>query len=400
MNNPLENILRNQKQKQRTFGITENLLEKPVPRFYGAGDHKVQLAYITPDEAKLLADLDLHDSSPPNPGPGGIPNFNDPGTGMSGTQTSAAEKNERDRTKQERADLAVGPSFGDNFPGGNNQNQNQNTTTTTTTTPTTPQDEPQYTHNFLDSLFNKDLTFRFDPKMDYVNRVYGGLNNVQKNKILNRIDPTGDLFGGDFDAFSSMAANDLYSNDNFSLKGAYDSVKNYFTGIPDAIANYNPQMPTQEGLVDLAKNVGYQGLFNPAMAVITGSPFSLFGSIVLGKGPYNLTKEGTYDPSLGAIANLTNAPANYVDAISNYQGGLTGEQMAQIASGQAAKAEVQNNTKSGDEPTAEERAALQAQMDAQSTAAYKNTLTEQQLRVYERLEGQGYTDDYLSLIHI
>ena len=395
MNNPLENILRNQKQKQRTFGITENLLEKPVPRFYGAGDHKVQLAYITPDEAKLLADLDLHDSSPPNPGPGGIPNFNDPGTGMSGTQTSAAEKNERDRTKQERADLAVGPSFGDNFPGGNNQNQNQNTTTTTTTTPTTPQDEPQYTHNFLDSLFNKDLTFRFDPKMDYVNRVYGGLNNVQKNKILNRIDPTGDLFGGDFDAFSSMAANDLYSNDNFSLKGAYDSVKNYFTGIPDAIANYNPQMPTQEGLVDLAKNVGYQGLFNPAMAVITGSPFSLFGSIILGKGPYNLTKEGTYDPSLGAIANLTNAPANYVDAISNYQGGLTGEQMAQIASGQAAKAEVQNNTKSGDEPTAEERAALQAQMDAQSTAAYKNTLTEQQLRVYERLEGQGYTDDYI-----
>ena len=45
-----------------------------------------------------------------------------------------------------------------------------------------------------------------------------------------------------------MAANDLYSNDNFSIKGAYDSVKDYFTGIPDAIANYNPQMPTQEGL--------------------------------------------------------------------------------------------------------------------------------------------------------
>ena len=270
----------------------------------------------------------------------------------------------------------------------NNNNQNQNQTTTTT-------DEKQYTHNFLDALFNKDLSFKFDPKMDYVNRVYGGLNDVQKNRILNKIDPTGDLFGGDFDAFSSMAANDLYSKDNFSLKGVYDNVKDYFTGIPDAIANYNPQMPTQEGLVDLAKNVGYQGLFNPAMAVITGNPFSLFGSIVLGKGPYNLTKEGTYDPSLGAIADLTNAPANYVDAISNYQGGLTGEQMAQIASGEAAKAEVQKNTKSGNEPTAEERAALQAQMDAQSTAAYKNTLTEQQLRVYERLEAQGYTDDYI-----
>lgn len=79
------------KQEQRTFGITENLLNKPVPRFYGAGDHKVQLAYITPDEADLLSALDLHGSNPPNPGPEGIPNFNDPGTGMSGAAASAAE---------------------------------------------------------------------------------------------------------------------------------------------------------------------------------------------------------------------------------------------------------------------------------------------------------------------
>ena len=403
MNNPLENILRDQKQKQRTFGITENLLEKPVPRFYGAGDHKVQLAYITPDEAKLLADLDLHNSNPPNPGPEGIPNFNDPGTGMSGSQMSAAERGDVKGSGMSKSEVAgiqagfnaaaAGQQASQNFM--NNQNQNQNQNQNTTTTPTTPQDDKQYTHNFLDALFNKDLSFKFDPKMDYVNRVYGGLNDVQKNRILNRIDPTGNLFGGDFDAFSSMAANDLYSKDNFSFKGLYDNVKDYFTGIPDAIANYKPQMPTQEGLVDLAKNVGYQGFFNPAMAVITGSPFSLFGSIVLGKGPYNLTKEGTYDPSLGDIANLTNAPANYVDAISNYQGGLTPEQMAQVASGMAAKAEEKANTKSGDEPTAEERAALQAQMDAQSTAAYKNTLTEQQLRVYERLEEQGYTDDYI-----
>jgi len=276
--------------------------------------------------------------------------------------------------------------FNPNDGGGGNQQ--------TTPTTTTPQDDTQYTNNFLEALFNKDLSFKFDPKMDYVNRVYGGLNNVQKNRILNQIDPTGDLFGGDFDAFSSMAANDLYSNDNFSIKGAYNSMKDYFTGIPDAIANYNPQMPTQEGLVDLAKNVGYQGLFNPAMAVITGNPFSLFGSIVLGKGPYNLAEDGTYNPELGDIANLTNAPANYVDAISNYQGGLTGEQMAQVASGMAAKAEEQANTR-GREMSAEEQAALKAQMDAQSKEGYKNTLDEQQLRVYERLEGQGYNDDYI-----
>ena len=83
------------KQQQRTFGITKNLLKKPIPKFYGAGDHKVQLAYITPDEANLLADLDLHGSNPPNPGPGGIPNFNDPGTGMSGAAASAAEAGSR-----------------------------------------------------------------------------------------------------------------------------------------------------------------------------------------------------------------------------------------------------------------------------------------------------------------
>ncbi len=80
------------KQEQRTFGITENLLKKPVPKFYGAGKHKVQLAYITPAEAELLADLDLHNSNPPNPGPGGIPNFNDPGKGISGAAMSAAER--------------------------------------------------------------------------------------------------------------------------------------------------------------------------------------------------------------------------------------------------------------------------------------------------------------------
>ena len=106
------------KQEQRTFGITENLLKKPVPRFYGAGKHKVQLAYITPDEANLLADLDLHGSNPPNPGPGGIPNFNDPGTGMSGAQASAAERDPRDRSRREQRDLAVGSSFGPSFGGG------------------------------------------------------------------------------------------------------------------------------------------------------------------------------------------------------------------------------------------------------------------------------------------
>ena len=102
------------KQEQRTFGITENLLNKPVPRFYGAGDHKVQLAYITPDEADLLSALDLHGSNPPNPGPEGIPNFNDPGTGMSGAAASASEAGpnagRRGRAEAAAQGVAIGTS--------------------------------------------------------------------------------------------------------------------------------------------------------------------------------------------------------------------------------------------------------------------------------------------------
>ena len=258
-------------------------------------------------------------------------------------------------------------------------------------------DPSQHTHNIVEAMFNPDLTFKYNPQMDYVNRVYGSLRPDQQKRILNQIDPTGDLFGGDFGAFINSNYGNLYDQGNITgqnIKDAFTGAKEYFTGIPSAIANYDPTMPTQDGLVDLAKKVGYQGFFNPAMAAITGSPIGLFGSIVFGKGPYNLAEDGTYNPELGDIANLTNAPSNYVNAISNYQGGLTGEQMAQVASGMAAKAEEQANTR-GPELSAEERAALQAQMDAQSTESYKNTLTEQQRSVYDRLQEQNYSDDYI-----
>ena len=258
-------------------------------------------------------------------------------------------------------------------------------------------DPSQHTHNIVEAMFNPDLTFKYNPQMDYVNRVYGSLRPDQQKRILNRIDPEGNLFGGDFGAFINSNYGNLYDQGNITgqnIKDAFTGAKEYFTGIPSAIANYDPTMPTQDGLVDLAKKVGYQGFFNPAMAAITGSPIGLFGSIVFGKGPYNLAEDGTYNPELGDIANLTNAPSNYVNAISNYQGGLTGEQMSQVASGMAAKAEEQANTR-GPELSAEERAALQAQMDAQSTESYKNTLTEQQRSVYDRLQEQNYSDDYI-----
>jgi len=54
-----------------------------IPRSYGEGKKHVELAYVTPDEQRLLRDVDMYDSNPPHPGPAGIPNFNtggdDPG---------------------------------------------------------------------------------------------------------------------------------------------------------------------------------------------------------------------------------------------------------------------------------------------------------------------------------
>ena len=55
-----------------------------VPMSYGQGDHHVELAYVTPAEQMLLADVDMYNSDPPHRGPAGIPNFNDSGNGGGG----------------------------------------------------------------------------------------------------------------------------------------------------------------------------------------------------------------------------------------------------------------------------------------------------------------------------
>ena len=49
-----------------------------IPRHFGEGKHRVDLAYITPEEADLLSSLDMHGTTPPNTGPEiqNIPNYN------------------------------------------------------------------------------------------------------------------------------------------------------------------------------------------------------------------------------------------------------------------------------------------------------------------------------------
>jgi len=55
-----------------------------VPESYNTGHHRVELAYLTPAEQNLLAQVDMYGSSPPHPGPAGIPNFNGGGGGGGG----------------------------------------------------------------------------------------------------------------------------------------------------------------------------------------------------------------------------------------------------------------------------------------------------------------------------
>ena len=58
MNNPLEQILRQQKKAnlQKKVGYVGPMVGD-VPREFGKGEHFVQLAYITPDEAAILLSL-------------------------------------------------------------------------------------------------------------------------------------------------------------------------------------------------------------------------------------------------------------------------------------------------------------------------------------------------------
>jgi len=96
--------------EQRRFGIDKNLLKTEVPKFYGVGEHKVKLAYITEPEAEILEELDLYDSNPPHEGPGGIPNYNDSGgsgTGMGGMGSPGDRGGIADRAAARAAEAAA-----------------------------------------------------------------------------------------------------------------------------------------------------------------------------------------------------------------------------------------------------------------------------------------------------
>ena len=148
-------------------------------------------------------------------------------------------------------------------------------TTSNNQTTTTDYDPSIHTNSIIEAMFDPDLTFKYNPQMDYVNRVYGGLRPDQQQRILNQVDPGNKLFGGDFGAFVDANYGNLYDAGNITgqnIADAFTSVSDYFTGIPDAIANYDPTMPTQDGITNLAQNIGKTIFANPFMTMMGMNP--------------------------------------------------------------------------------------------------------------------------------
>ena len=73
-----------------------------IPRHFGKGKHKVDLAYITEPEAALLKALDIHGSNPPHTGPSikNIPNYNDFGSDGAGGTTGGGGGEEKSSDRQ------------------------------------------------------------------------------------------------------------------------------------------------------------------------------------------------------------------------------------------------------------------------------------------------------------
>ena len=213
--------------------------------------------------------------------------------------------------------------------------------------PEVEEEEKKTTNSIIEALFNKNLTFEYDPVADYVNRVYGRLNPVQKKRMLAKLGyDTEDMTMAE--ALSTFG--DVLSESGQAL---YDAGNLQFSDIAN-IFKPKPQVETEPltgqeiagkvigtGLESIAlpKTLPYT---NPFFAFMTGTPLGMFTSIVAREGPYQMDEAGNI---VGDIANLQNAPQNYIDAVISKQGGLTDEQIGQISMGSALRAEEQQATR-------------------------------------------------------
>ena len=227
--------------------------------------------------------------------------------------------------------------------------------------------EQQTTNSLFEALFNPNLTFEYDPVADYVNRVYGGLRPDQKKKMLARLgydveDMTMSEALSQFGDFLDISGQALYDAGNLQ----FSDLANIFKPKPQPEVQTTP-LSAQEiagqvigtGLeaIALPKTLPFT---NPFVSFMTGTPAGMFTSIIAREGDFQLDEDGNI---VGDIANLQNAPQNYLDAVASYNAaaaiddpslaatldqtglGFTPEQAAQIAMGGQQRAAEQAATR-------------------------------------------------------
>ena len=201
------------------------------------------------------------------------------------------------------------------------------------------EEEKKTTNSIIEALFNKNLTFEYDPVADYVNRVYGGLRPDQKKKMLARLgydveDMTMAEALSTFGDVLSESGQALYDAGNLQ----FSDFKNPFKGVELKA----PTIPSTVGGIYDAIVGGMTLPYTQApLAFLQGNIPGMFLSLAFGKGPYQM-EDGEI---VGDVANLQTAPQDYIDAVISKQGELTDEQIGQISMGSALRAEEQRATR-------------------------------------------------------
>ena len=205
-----------------------------------------------------------------------------------------------------------------------------------------PEEEQRTTNSIIEAIFNKNLRFEYDPVKDYVDRVYGRLNPVAKKRLLQKVgyDPDMSLSEAvsDFEGFLNEYGQDLYDAGNLQ----FSDIANIFKPKPQVETEpvSGQQIAGQvigKGLEALALPATLP-FTNPLVSFMTGNIPGMFTSLAFREGDFQLDEAGNI---VGDIANLQNAPQNYIDAVIDQQGGLTNEQVAQISMGEQLAAEQQ-----------------------------------------------------------
>jgi len=281
-----------------------------IPRHFGEGKHRVDLAYITPEEADLLSSLDMHGTTPPNTGPEiqNIPNYNGWGDRDSFGSTANTDASN---------DPSNSPSGGGYQSGNNASGPTSGPTSGPATSPTggpfggVPGQEEEDKPGFFDGVFNFFSGLAPTEEEQFGNQ-WNSLPSWEKKKMLDKLDfdPTNmtDEALDAFSAASNMSWADIQElTSNISMED--------FTGFPGSIGAafnmfdaINPFTNTQYNLQDIG---------NWSQDDITSN---------------NL---GTYT---GSIASLNSQ--QLADLASMQQGGLNQTQIGQAIAGMLADSET------------------------------------------------------------